>query len=412
MPRFAKRKTIKASAEKKVEEKEEEVEETAAEEPEEPQSSLTVEPEAPRAKQLSPFEQKLNDLVSLVFGRVPFVQRMFFVHHMQIMIKAGLSIVAALKILEAEIENKKLKMIAGIVRRDVEKGQQLSEAMSKFPRIFAPVYVSMIGAGETAGKMEDALAQVSTQMKKSHALTSTIKGAMIYPAVIVVAMIGISIEVVVFVLPKLIVMFKEFDTELPLATKILIWITETVGRYGIFMAIGIVALIILMAQLYKNTKVKRTVHLFNLYLPIAGPIFKKINLARFTMTLSSLLQSTIPIIEAVKITAGVQGNLIYREKLLLVAEELKKGETMSKLLAAYPRIFPPMVTEMVMVGEESGKVEDMLTEMADYYSDEVDSVMKNFSTIIEPVIILIMGLAVAGIAVAVIMPMYSLAQSF
>jgi len=178
------------------------------------------------------------------------------------------------------------------------------------------------------------------------------------------------------------------------------------------MVIGIVALTILIIQLYKNPKIKRFVHLANLHLPIAGPILKQISLARFTLTLSSLLQSTIPIIEAVKITANVQSNLIYREKLLLVAEELKKGETMSKLLAQYPTIFPPMVTEMVMVGEESGKVEDMLTEMANYYSDEVDNTMKNFSTIIEPVIILIMGLAVAGIAVAVIMPMYSLAQSF
>lgn len=407
MPRF-----VKNKSKTKQDSKEKKISETIEDADEKIEPAADVAPEQRKTKQLSPFEQKLNDFASLIFGHVPFVQRMFFIHHIEIMIKAGLSIVAALKILEIEIENKKLKMISGDIRRQVEKGQQLSEAMAKYPRIFAPVYTSMIEAGETAGKMEGALSQVSIQMKKSHDLASKIKGAMIYPAVIVIAMVGISIEVVVFVLPKLIVMFKEFNAELPLPTKILIWITETTQGYGIFMVIGIVASVILIIQLYKNQKIKRLVHFANLHIPIAGPILKQINLARFTLTLSSLLQSTIPIIEAVKITAGVQSNLIYREKLILVAEELKRGETMSKLLARFPAIFPPMVTEMVMVGEESGKVEDMLTEMADYYLDEVDNTMKNFSTIIEPVIILIMGLAVAGIAVAVIMPMYSLVQNF
>ena len=410
MPRFAKRK--KEAAPEPEEEEKEIKEEEIQEEPPSIEAESKEEPARAERKKLSPFEQKLNNLFAFVFGRIPFVQRMFFVHHLQIMVKAGLSIVAALKILEAEIENKKLKIIAGEVRQGVERGKQLSEAMAEYPRIFPRVYVSMIGAGETAGKMEEALEQVSTQMKKSHNLTSTIRGAMIYPSVILIAMIGISIEVVVFVLPKLMIMFKEFDAKLPFATRVLIKITDFIQNFGIFLALGIIALAIASVQIYKNRRVKRMIHLANLYLPIAGPIIKKINLARFTMTLSSLLQSTIPIIEAVRITAEVQGNLIYREKLLLVAEELKKGDTLSKLLSAYPKIFPPMVTEMVMVGEESGKVEDMLNEMAEYYGNEVDSTMKNFSTIIEPVIILIMGLAVAGIAVAVIMPMYSLAQSF
>jgi len=226
MPRFVKKISTKTKQDSKEKKK---VEKNVAPEEIEEKIEPTVEvvPEQRKVKQLSPFEQKLNDFVSLIFGRVPFVQRMFFVHHIEIMIKAGLSIVAALKILEAEIENKKLKMISGDIRRQVEKGQQLSAAMANFPRIFAPVYTSMIEAGETAGKMEGALSQVSIQMKKSHDLSSKIKGAMIYPAVIIIAMVGISIEVVVFVLPKLIVMFKEFNAELPLPTRILIWITET-----------------------------------------------------------------------------------------------------------------------------------------------------------------------------------------
>jgi len=345
-------------------------------------------------------------------SRVPFVQKMLFVHHLQIMVKAGLSIVSALKILSEEIENKKLKKITGEIASEVEKGKQLSEALALYPQIFPAVYVSMIAAGETAGKMEDALHQVSEQMKKSHELTARVRGALIYPAVILVAMVGIAIEVVFFVLPKLMVMFEEFDAELPWATRALIWITNFAKNYGIYAIIGIVAMVFLVIYLLKQPKIKTVVHKFNLHWPIFGKIIKKINLARFTLTLSSLLNSAIPIIEATRITAGVQSNVTYRDALISVSEQLKKGETLSSLLTQSPHLFPPMVHEMLMVGEQTGQLEEMLGELAQYYADEVDSTMKNFSTIIEPVIILLLGLAVAGIAVAVIMPMYSLAQNF
>lgn len=365
-----------------------------------------------KVKQLSPFEQKMNDFFDRYFSRVPFVQKMLFVFHLQIMTKAGLSIVAALKILSEEIENKKLRMVIGEIKTEVEKGRQLSEVLAQYPKIFPAIYVSMIGAGEAAGKMEEALTQVTNQMKKSNELTSRIRGAMIYPAVVMIAIIGISIEMIVFVLPKILVMFKDVNAELPLPTRILIDTVNFMQEYGIYVALGFVALVILLIWLYKKPKIKKAVHHFNLKLPIFGAVIKKINLARFTLTLSSLLESTIPIVEATKITATVQSNLMYRDSLLTISESLKRGDNLSSLLSAYPETYPPMVTEMIMVGEESGKMDDMLKELAEYYANEVDSTMKNFSTIIEPVIIVVLGLMVAAIAVAVIMPMYSLAQNF
>lgn len=366
---------------------------------------------AKKEKTLSPLEQKINDWVRDHLTRVRTVEKILFVNHLKTMIKAGLSLVEALNILSAEVENKKLKKVIGQVKRGVEEGKQLSEMLEKFPKIFPIIYVNMIAAGETAGKMEESLEQVGVQMKKSHELTSKIRGALIYPAVIVVAMVGISVEIVFFVLPKLMVMFKDFNAELPLATKVLIWIVDSGQKYGIFMLIGAVAFIAASVMLLRRQKVKRVVHRLNLKIPIFGKIIKKINLARFTMTMSSLLESTIPIIEAAKICSDVQSNVIYKNNLLAVSESLKKGEALSEILANYPETFPPMVTEMIMVGEQSGKTEDMLRELAEYYSNEVDTTMKNFTTIIEPVIILALGLAVAGIAVAVIMPMYTLAQS-
>ena len=366
-------------------------------------------PKQPR--KLSPFEQKLNEWVSDHLARVPVVQKILFVSHLKTMVKAGLSLIDALRILSEEIENKKLKKIISEIKDGVEKGEQLSEVLAKYPKVFPSIYVSMIGAGETAGKMETALEQVSVQMKKSHELTSRIRGAMMYPAVIVAAMIGISIEVVVFILPKLLVMFKEFKAELPLPTKILIFITDSTQKYGLWMLTGIIGLIVLSVWLIKKPRGKKAVHAFNLRLPIVGLIIKKINLARFTLTLSSLLESTIPIIDATHISSEVLGNVIYRESLMTVSESLKKGEALSEILRRFPRIFPPMVTEMIMVGERAGKTEDMLRELAEYYGNEVDTTMRNFTTIIEPIIILALGLAVAGIAVAVIMPMYSLTQN-
>ena len=232
-----------------------------------------------------------------------------------------------------------------------------------------------------------------------------------YPAVIVIAMVGISVEVVVFILPKLLIMFKEFDAQLPLPTRILIAITDFTQNYGLWMLAVIVLLVLLTIRVLKEIKVKRVTHAVNLKLPIVGSIIKKINLARFTLTLSSLLESTIPIIDATRISSDVLNNVIYKETLVRVAESLKKGEALSDILRQSPNIFPPMVTEMIMVGERSGKSESMLRELAEYYGNEVDTTMRNFTTIIEPIIILVMGLAVAGIAVAIIMPLYSLAQN-
>ncbi len=364
-------------------------------------------PKAKVAKELSPIEVWLND--HLV--RIPFVQKMLFVHNLSIMVKAGLSIVDGLRILSEQVENRRLKKIIGEIKLQVEKGRQLSEVLADYPKVFPPIYVSMIAAGETAGRMQQALEQVHSQMKKSHELTARIQGALIYPAVVMTAMLGIGAEMVFFVLPKILIMFNDFNAELPLPTQILIAIVNFTQSYGVFMLIGIALLTSLLIWLERKPPIKRQVHFMMLKIPVFGAVIKKINTARFTMTLSSLLQSSIPIIDAVKITAQVQGNVRYRENIMAVSEVLKKGVPLSEALSVYPTYFTPMVVQMIMVGEQSGQMEHMLGELADYYGEEVDATMKNFSTIIEPVMIIIMGLAVAGMAVAVIMPMYSLSQA-
>jgi type II secretory pathway component PulF len=206
-------------------------------------------------------------------------------------------------------------------------------------------------------------------------------------------------------------MFEDSSAELPLPTKIMIALVNFMVADGMYLGIGLVIFVIMCAWLIRIPPIKKVVHRVALHIPIAGMIIKKINLARFTLTLSSLLQSSLPIIDSIKITSQVTSNVLYREALLETAEGLKKGRSLSEILLEKSQLFPAMVTGMINVGEESGQVEKMLQELAEYYGNEVDTTMKNFATIIEPVIILVMGLAVAGMAVSVIMPMYSLAQS-
>lgn len=365
-----------------------------------------------------PFElKKLTkiDEFLLKFTRITFTEKIFFVDHIRTMVKAGLSLVDALSIMEKEMENKKFQRITHEIKERIEKGQPLSETLALYPKVFPSMYVKMIAAGETSGKLEEALSQTVIQMKKTNELISSIRGAMIYPSVIMFAMGGVGVLMTTVVLPKLLLIFKDFDAELPLPTKILIWFVDfssnpiTIILSSICTIGGIVLFVYAMRH---KPSFKTAVHTLLLRLPIFGAVIKKINLAKFSLTLSSLLQSAIPIIDALIITGDTCGNVLFRDAIKSAAEEIKDGAPLSEVLRKNPHLFPPMVTEMIMVGERSGEVESLLRELALFYGDEVDKTMKNFSTIIEPVIILILGAAVAGIAVAVMMPMYSLVQNF
>ncbi|PIZ94514.1 MAG: hypothetical protein COX81_03365 [Candidatus Magasanikbacteria bacterium CG_4_10_14_0_2_um_filter_37_12] len=366
-------------------------------------------------RKLTNFEKKTNEWITVHLSRISFIQKIFFVDHLRVMIHAGLSLVDSLEILHKETNNKGFQKIIGEIKKQVSEGNQFSNVLSKYPKVFPPIYVKMISAGEMSGKLENALSQVTIQMQKTQQLRSSIRGAMIYPAVVVSAMIGIGVLMTTVVLPKLITIFNEFDSELPLATKILIAVTQFISNpLNLILVIVILVFTItgFISLLKKSPSFKRLIHKINLHVPIFGGVIKKINLARFSMTLSSLMKSAIPIIEAVNITADTCSNILYQNSLHKASEEIKSGVPLSEILRRDDNIFPPMVTEMIMVGEQTGEIDNLLTELANFYSSEVDKTMKNFTTIIEPVLIIMLGIAVGGVAVAVIMPMYSLVQNF
>lgn len=344
--------------------------------------------------------------------RITLPQKIFFVDSLRVMIKAGLSVVEALRILALQTPNPRFKKIIEEIRKNVEEGHSLTETLEKFPSVFPAIFVKMIAAGEISGRLEDTLQQITIQMKKSYELSSKVRGAMIYPAVVLVAMIGIGIEMVVFVLPKLLEVFKEMNIALPLPTRILIALSDFLIHHGILVILIIGATVGAILAIRKKIWFLKAYDMVLIRFPIIGNIVKQVNLARFTITLSSLLKSTIPIIDALDITGQVLGNIHYKLIVKETSEQIKSGKTLAECLTPYPLFFPPLTTQMILVGEQSGKLEEMLSELASYYDNEVDRILKNISTIIEPIMIIILGVVVGALAVSVVMPLYSMAEGF
>lgn len=343
---------------------------------------------------------------------VPLTQKVFFTENLKVMTHAGLSISESLRTLGLQAESKTFKRIIAHVQQEVEQGHPLSGALSKFPKVFPSIFTNMIQIGEVSGTLEEVLEELTMQMKKDYDLRSKVRGAMTYPIVVLVAMLGITIGLVAFVLPKLLAVFKEMgDIELPIATRFLIVISDFTQDHGILLAIGGVAFVIVASMAAKTKPGRSMIDYFIIHGPIIGPIARKVNLARFSRTMSGLLRTDIPVIQAFSVTADVLANVHYSAATRAAAERVKKGETISQSLALYPKLFPPLVVQMVLVGERSGSVDTLLADIAQFYEKQVDQILDNLSSIIEPILILSLGGMVGGIALAVITPIYSLTQS-
>ncbi|MFH1193795.1 MAG: type II secretion system F family protein [bacterium] len=344
------------------------------------------------------------------FGGVPSSEKVFFAENFRVMVKAGLSISEALETLALQTRSKKFSAVLYDIRSGVVSGNTLASALAKYPKIFPEYFVNMIKVGEMSGNLENNLEELANQMKKDHELTSKVRGAMIYPAVIVVATIGIGIVMFVYVIPSMLSIFEEMNLQLPLATRILIAISNTINKHGLLLALAAIAAITGIVMLGRTKQGQKTIHLVLLNLWIVGPIIKKINLARFSRTISALLKTDIPVIEAFKIASTVLGNIYYKEACLRASEELSQGTTINSSLLKTPKLFPPLVTQMILVGEKSGTLDTLLSELANFYESEVEDITKNLSSIIEPILIVFLGGVVGLIAFAVISPIYSLSQ--
>lgn len=384
-----------------VEQREEDTLESSWQEPQ---------PDEQPVKNKRSFLGKINNFL-LRFSIIPLKEKLFFTQYLGIMLKSGISLAPALKTLAKQTPNKHFAKIIKEIADSVERGVSLTESLRPHGRVFGELFINMIEAGEVSGKLEDVLAQLYIQQKKQYELTSKIKGALTYPIVIIFAMGGIGIFMMVKVVPSLTEMLKSFEAELPIATKILIAISDFIVSNGLFLFIALVVFILIFIRILRINKYRYYLQAIILKLPIISPIIKKINLARFSRTISTLLKADIMIIKTFQITANVLGNLHYRKAVNEMAEKIRKGSQIDEVVIAYPKLFPPVVNQIISVGEETGELDNILAELADFYEGEVDKIMDNLPALIEPLLILVLGFGVGAMAVAIIMPMYTLTSA-
>lgn len=356
------------------------------------------------------FANKINNFL-LRFSRVPLREKLFFVQYLGVMLKAGISLSKCLKTLAAQTPNKRFAGIINDVSNNVEKGKSFTESLNNHKKVFGELFVNMIEAGELSGNLENVLGQLYIQIKKQNELISKVKSALTYPVVIIFAMGGIGIFMMVMVVPKLVNMLESFNAELPIATKILIAVSDFIVENMIISLVALIVFILMLIQILRTYKGKYYFQAIMLKVPIFSGIIKKINLARFCRTISSLLKSDIMIIKTFQITANVLGNLHYREAVNEMSEKLGKGSQINEIVSAYPKLFTPIINQIILVGEETGELDSILAELADFYENEVDKIMDSLPSIIEPLLILVLGCGVGAMAVAIIMPMYSLTSS-
>lgn len=344
-----------------------------------------------------------------LINHVSLVDKIFFTQNLQVMMKAGVSLSQTLKTLSDQTENKTFKAALSQIRGSVEAGQPLSYGLAAYPKIFPELYVNMVAAGEASGKLEEILGELLMQMKKDHELMSKIRGAMMYPAVIFVVMIAVMVAMMVFIIPNLTSIFVELKAQLPLPTRVVMWLSDFLIHNGIILGVILMILLAILRYFTKKTPSGRKIwHGLLLRLPIFGGIIKKINLARFARTISALLKTDIPIVQSFEITSRVLGNFYYQKTLLEASGQVKKGLSIAETFVKYPKLYPPIINQMIKVGEETGTLDNILLTIAQFYEEDVENISRNLSSIIEPVLIVFLAAGVGGVAVSVMMPMLDL----
>ena len=345
------------------------------------------------------------------FSSVPMHQNIIFAKNLGAMINAGLPLARSLSVLEKQIKNKKLKSTIASMELDIRKGKTLSESSRAYPSIFSNLFVSMVKAGEESGRLAESLGIVSNQMDGMYKLKNKIRGAMIYPAVIISIMIVIGVLMLVFVVPSITATFKDLKVQLPFITKALIFSSDFLKNNFIISLLTVIILCVIVYFLSVSKRGSRLIDKVLIKMPVIGELVRETNAARTARTLSSLLSSGVPFAESILITSEVVQNSYFRDILTEARVKVEKGETISSVFLTKTNICPIFVGEMMSVGEETGSLPSMLMEVADYYENSVDQKTKDLSTIIEPVLMVIIGAAVGFFALAMITPIYSLMDS-
>lgn len=347
-------------------------------------------------------------LADFSFGGVSLKDKIMFTRNLKVMISAGVSLPKALKTLAEQSKSKKLKSALVEIAERIIKGENFSDSLSHHPSIFSNLFYNMVKVGEESGTLEKNLDILTRQMEREYALRSKIKEAMMYPSVIIVAMIGIAVMMLIIVVPKLAKTFEELGAELPLTTKIVIGLGTFLAEKWYLAALILIVLIILFRLVLKIKAGKKLLDTLVLKLPIVSPIIKKTNAAHTVRTLSSLIAAGVPLVRSLEIISETMSNIHYKKAIITMTEKVKKGEKLSQTIRPYHDLYPLTVVQMMEVGEETGETSNILAKLGDFFEDEVSRATKNLTTVIEPVLMLVIGGIVGFFAVSMVQPMYSM----
>ena len=352
---------------------------------------------------------------SLNIGKPKVKQKdlVIFTRELSTMISAGVPLPRSLSTLESQFDNKAFQEIIGSVNHDVESGQPLGDAMAKFPTVFSDVYVNMVRAGEAGGILDDILKRLAAQVEKDSSIHKKIKSAMAYPIVIMTVTVIAFFGIMLFIIPKIGKIFKDLggpNAQLPVYTRAMLSISNFMIHNIIFIVIGMAGLIFGFRHYIHTEKGKYRWHGLLLRLPVIGNIVTKIAVARFSRTFSSLMGSGVSVLDALEVTGRAVGNKVIQKEITKVAEAVKNGQPLGKQLLS-ARFFPTIVGQMMSVGEETGKIDEVLVKVADFYEEEVDAVIDGLASIIEPLMIIVLGSIVGLIAASVMGPIASLSKN-
>ncbi len=342
-------------------------------------------------------------------GGVKTKELAIFTRQFSVMIDAGLPVVQCLEILGQQQQNRAFQRVLFEIREDVEAGSSLNEAFKKHPKVFDNLYCNLVAAGEAGGILDTILQRLSVYIEKAVKLKAAVKSALIYPTVVVTVAILVVIVIMWKVVPTFASLFEGLGAKLPMPTRIVIAISHFLGRWAWLIIIMVVAVFVTVRLYYKTSGGRYLIDKILLKLPVFGIVLKKIAVARFCRTLATLVSSGVPILEGLDITAKTSGNAIVEEAIMKTRKAVEEGKTLTQPLEE-SKLFPGMVTQMIGVGESTGALDAMLSKIADFYEDEVDEAVTNLMSLLEPIIIVFLGVTIGGIVIAMYMPLFTLIQ--
>ncbi|OGF20529.1 hypothetical protein A2316_02415 [Candidatus Falkowbacteria bacterium RIFOXYB2_FULL_38_15] len=346
------------------------------------------------------------------FLSVKIRDKILLAKHLSVMLEAGIPLREALETLHEQTDSKSLKYILGIAVKDLSGGQVLAFSLNKFQKIFDPFFVNLVKVGETSGTLQSTLKYLAAQLEKTQDLQGKVRNALLYPAIVFCGALGVGIYLGFFMLPQLLPLFSSMDLKLPFTTRMLLAGANGFSTYWPFILAFLIVISVVFVFLFRIEKIKIIVHGFFIRLPILGRLFREIQVMQFSRVFGILLLSGIKIVPALKITADSLTNLVYKREINRIADLIERGEAVGGQLCKLKLLFTKTSANMVVIGERTGRLSESLTALADFSDREIDTMTRNLSTMIEPFVLMLVGIMVGFVALSVITPIYQLTQSF